>query len=1611
MAIEQGSVLRGYELQQLLGEGGFGAVYRAYQPAVKRNVALKIILPEFANQPEFIRSFESEAQLIARLEHLHVVPLYDFWRDPDGAYLVMRLMQGGSLRDLIKKGPLELSFTAKILDQIASALYAAHRQGIIHRDIKPDNILLDEDQNAYLTDFGISIDLNRDEDDEDDFDDTLTGSPHYISPEQAQQLKLSPRSDVYSLGIVLFEMLTGQAPFVGNTTMMELILKQINEPLPPLETFNPDLPPTLDLVIQQATDKNPDARYPNTLALAQAFRQAISLPANSFTAEAIEVEAPADDEAPIIDVITPSIDNPYKGLRPFEQADASDFFGRDALIEQLLTTLEKTRFLAVIGPSGSGKSSVVKAGLIPRLRKGALSNSEKWFIGEFVPSNDPFRELASVLLSCATERVSNLEYLLRASDSGLVEAANRILPDNDTELVLLIDQFEEVFTLVEDEATRTAFLASLLVAATSDESRVRIIITLRADFYDRPLLYAGFGELIRRHSEVVLPLGSAEIEQAIVGPAARVGCTVEPALVAAITTEIQDQPGALPLLQYALTEVFERREGSILTYTAYQASGGVLGALARRAEEIYQQLDAQKQNAVRQIFLRLVTLGEGTEDTRRRVEYSELLSIGDNQEIIQTVLDLYSRYRLLTFDNDPVTRNPTVEVAHEAILREWKRLREWLDESRDDVRSQQRLASAANIWKAENYDPSFLADGLRLQQFETLLQSGNITLTEDEKAYVQASIDEREKKAKAEAESIARERALEKRNRRISQIAAATFAIFSIIAGLSAVFALNQRSEAISARDVAEANFERAESERIQRATAQAQAEIERNNALRAAARSLASLSHEQLEVDPVASVNLALYAIQQVGDTLYVPEAERALADAVNHSQERVYVQPFNGETIAETAIQGERIAFIGSELAIGDTNLETITLLDELTTEESINALVDWSPNGQLLSVRGYQLVVWQDTQPQTSLEGEELIQCAQWSPDGSMIGICVGSQAIIWEPSTNTRFSIANPDIIDDPNQIFSSFDWTPDGRYAILHNTVRIIVWDKQTGQISYEIVPQYLANENDLTHEHMDNFHITVVDENRFLSWDNLGYIYLWSIADGKLLQDLTQDRVAINGVAFSPERNRAIIYQNEDIEHLWEVTGDGFIYQETLPYVFGASIVSVAWRDDTILAASAPNTNAIVILNANTGEVISTLLGHTNRVEKLHWLDTNRLLSVSQDGSARIWEVFHANGQPIGEGKLYEAQIAERGEVSAFWIDDNTIGISGQDGLARRIDLLSGTVTTLDDGSRIRWFLAWREDGTQVVRYSDRDQLIELWDFDTQTMLFSLNVPVEKVFWVKDTIIYSDTSGQMTWLDTEGSVLGTFAGLTTGINDIDYHAPTKQIAVASDDAKVYIYALPNSPTTVPISPSHVLNTEERIPVRVTWHSNGIYLASIGFNGDVILWNVTDNEQVFFATTGQRDFPGRAPIVFSPTEQYMAAAIDDEIIVYDLSGNVIFRTTAKNAVQGVDWVPHESRLRLVGWGLTNNVNVGFVGIWDIDPIGDEDALVWYSEATSPVVTAAPNSNGTQLLASGRNGRVSIFQIWPSLRALVEEATNCCQTRPLSPTQVDQFNIRN
>src|SRR5512143_3620888 len=270
-----GTNIKGYELRERIGAGGFGTVYRAYQSSVGREVAIKMILPHFANHPDFIRRFAAEAGLVARLEHPHIIPLHDYWRDSDGAYLVMRWLRGGSLSEALKASPYELRAAALLLDQVTSALALAHRNEVVHRDLKPANILLDEDGNAYLSDFGIAKDIAQ-------VEGTLTGtgmvlgSPDYLSPEQARSAPVTPQTDIYSLGVMLYEILTGQHPF-PDATPIERMYKHLNDPLPRITTLASDVVDEVNVVLQKATAKNPAHRYADVLAMAAAFQEATKL--------------------------------------------------------------------------------------------------------------------------------------------------------------------------------------------------------------------------------------------------------------------------------------------------------------------------------------------------------------------------------------------------------------------------------------------------------------------------------------------------------------------------------------------------------------------------------------------------------------------------------------------------------------------------------------------------------------------------------------------------------------------------------------------------------------------------------------------------------------------------------------------------------------------------------------------------------------------------------------------------------------------------------------------------------------------------------------------------------------------------------------------------------------------------------------------------------------------------------------------------------------------------------------------------------------------------------------------------------------------------------------
>src|SRR5262245_25041190 len=269
-------IVKGYELRDQIGVGGYGAVYRAYQPLVGRDVAVKIILPQYANHPDFIRRFETEAQLVARLEHPYIVPLYDYWREPDGAYLVMRYLRGGGLDMLLHGAPLSVDLLYHLLEQIGGALTTAHRRGVVHRDLKPANILLDEDSNAYLADFGIAKDIGMQASLYHTNQQVLIGSPAYMAPEQVTSEQVTPQTDIYSLGVMLYEILTGQLPFQASTPLAVMFM-HVNAPMPLVRVIRPDLPEAVDAIIQRATTKQPTERYPDVLTFVQALRQALAL--------------------------------------------------------------------------------------------------------------------------------------------------------------------------------------------------------------------------------------------------------------------------------------------------------------------------------------------------------------------------------------------------------------------------------------------------------------------------------------------------------------------------------------------------------------------------------------------------------------------------------------------------------------------------------------------------------------------------------------------------------------------------------------------------------------------------------------------------------------------------------------------------------------------------------------------------------------------------------------------------------------------------------------------------------------------------------------------------------------------------------------------------------------------------------------------------------------------------------------------------------------------------------------------------------------------------------------------------------------------------------------
>jgi WD40 repeat protein len=785
-----GTELAGYRIESLLGLGGMSVVYLAEDLRLKRKVALKLLAASLAEDESFRDRFLEESKLAASIDHPNIVPIYEAGTTHEQLFIAMRYVRGRDLKERLRSSRLNPGEAVAMLAQVASALDAAHARGLVHRDVKPSNVLLDRgarpdgSDHAYLADFGLTKRVSDGAGVADD--GHLMGTIDYVAPEQIAGEELDGRADVYSLGCVLYESLAGRPPFSGDSDLAVVFGHLESEP-PALSAARPELPPALDSVVARALAKEPDRRYASCRELARAAlavtvddasRRLADTASRAATGrtELNEVEAElagqvtelqlAHEQARALSdpaTARPAAEGicPFKGLASFEPVDAEYYFGRERLVAELVARLVGSGFLGIVGPSGSGKSSVLRAGLLPALASGVLPGSADWRRWLLRPGDRPMEALGAVLAAGAEDP------LAEALDS---------LP-GDMRLLLAVDQLEELFTACRSEDERAAFVETLARAASDPGRRAVVVVAVRADFYGRLADYPALADLLGANHVLVGPMQASELRRAIELPADRVGLRVEPRLTDALVDDVEGEPGALPLLSTALLELWQKRDDKALTLAAYRESGGVHGAVARLAERTYARVAEARKPLVRAVMLRLVGDGEGDAPVRRRAPLAEL-DLERNEDVADVVATLADS-RLVTVSEG------SVEVAHEALLREWPRLREWIEEDTEGRRLRGHITRAAAEWDAAERDPGELYRGARLAAALDWSAEHELELNEVERRFVTASRDASEAEASEARRTNQRLRAL-----------LGGVAILLVAALAGGVLALLQRGEA-----------------------------------------------------------------------------------------------------------------------------------------------------------------------------------------------------------------------------------------------------------------------------------------------------------------------------------------------------------------------------------------------------------------------------------------------------------------------------------------------------------------------------------------------------------------------------------------------------------------------------------------------------------------------------------------------------------------------------------------------------------------------------------------------------------------------------------------------
>ena len=756
MSLSNGTRLGPYEILSPLGAGGMGEVYRARDTRLGREVAVKVLPAEFARDTERLRRFEQEARATAALDHPNILVLHDIGstvlslrkaespeaispntpglpRPPDGLavtkgegepvhYIVTELLEGESLRDRLRGGPLTPAKAVEFGIQIAQGLAAAHEKGIVHRDLKPENLFVTKDGWIKILDFGLA--RLRPEGGGPVQSEVATvgrptaagqvmGTPGYMAPEQVRGLAVDHRADIFALGAVLYEMLSGRRAFSG-LTVADQLSAILSEDPPPVSRAAERVPSAFDGIVRRCLEKRPEDRFSSAKDVA-------------FALQALVGQAPAEVTARAAEP------RPYPGLASFTEDDAENFFGREEEVAALWRKIPGRDLLALIGPSGAGKSSFLRAGILPHAPAG-------WRVVYCTPGQAPFSALGRALAPAfagdpdAYQRL--LEFHVPEVALGLISQW-RSRADHG---LLIVDQFEELFTLNgEDVQGRFADLLGKIASLDG----VHVLLSMRDDFLIHTQMHVPLKPLLSELT-ALLPLSGENLHSAVVKPAATLGFAFEDGgLVDEMMGAVAGERGALPLLAFTVARLWEERdrERKLLTRSAYESLGGVSGALAKHADATLERIGEPALPVVREIFRNLTT----SQQTRCVLDAEELVSVfpkSDRDEARWVLRDLVQARLLTTFEVETPDgrRHHRVEIVHESLLHTWPRLVRWRTEDEGSAQMRDQLRQAAHLWEEKGNPEDLLWTGTSFQEYQVWRERYPGGLSEVEEAFASAMI-------------------------------------------------------------------------------------------------------------------------------------------------------------------------------------------------------------------------------------------------------------------------------------------------------------------------------------------------------------------------------------------------------------------------------------------------------------------------------------------------------------------------------------------------------------------------------------------------------------------------------------------------------------------------------------------------------------------------------------------------------------------------------------------------------------------------------------------------------------------------------------------------------